>query len=66
MLEEQGFGIFTKVDDVDAMAKVIEEAAKNPARCDDMGRKGRAFIEEYLTKDKNTKKYVDVIKSVYK
>lgn len=66
MLEEQGFGIFTKADDVDAMVKVIEEAAKNPARCDDMGRKGRVFIEEYLTKDKNTKKYVDVIKSVCK
>lgn len=66
MLEERGFGIFTKVDDVDAMVKVIEEAAKNPTRCDEMGRKGRAFIEEYLTKDKNTKKYVDVIKSVCK
>uniref|UniRef100_UPI003FED6958 glycosyltransferase family 4 protein n=1 Tax=Alistipes shahii TaxID=328814 RepID=UPI003FED6958 len=65
-LEENGFGIFTKADDVDAMVAAIVEASKHPERCDEMGRKGRAYIEEYLTKDKNTKKYVDVIKSVCK
>lgn len=65
-IEKNDFGIFTKADDVDGMVKAILEASKNPKRCDEMGRKGRAFIEEYLTKDKNTRKYVDVIKEVVK
>lgn len=65
-LEENDFGIFTKADDVGAMVKVILELSEQPERCDEMGRKGRAYIEEYLTKDKNTKKYVEVIKSVCK
>lgn len=63
-LEQNGLGIFTPADDADAMVKAILEAAANPERCDEMGRKGRAFILENLTKDKNTRKYVDVIRSV--
>lgn len=63
-IEKNGFGIFTKADDVDGMVNAILEASKNPKCCDEMGRKGREFIEAYLTKDKNTKKYVEVIRSV--
>lgn len=65
-LEENDFGIFTKANDVDAMMKVILELSEHPERCNEMGRKGRAYIEEFLTKDKNTQKYVEVIKSVCK
>lgn len=64
-LEENDLGIFTKADDVDAMVTAILKASKHRIRCDEMGRKGRAYIESYLTKSKNTKKYVEVIKSVY-
>ena len=46
------------------MSSAIVSASLNPAHCDEMGRKGRAYIEKFLTKDKNTKKYVDVIKSI--
>lgn len=60
------FGIFTKADDVDGMVNSILEASKNPDRCNEMGKNGRAFIEAFLTKDKNTRKYVDVIKEVFK
>lgn len=66
MLEENDLGIFTKADDVDAMVAAVLEASEHPERCSLMGKKGRAYIEKYLTKDKNTKKYVDVIKSVCK
>lgn len=64
MLEAEGFGIFTSAGDVDAMVSAIVSASMNPARYEEMGRKGRAYIEKYLTKDKNVKKYVDVIKSI--
>lgn len=65
-IEKNDLGLFTKADDVDGMVTAILEASKNPDRCDEMGRKGRAFIEEYLTKEKNTRKYVEVIKEVVK
>lgn len=66
MLEENGFGIFTKAEDVEAMVSAILLASQNPSFCDEMGRKGRTFIETYLTKDRNVQKYVEVIKSVCK
>ncbi len=64
LLETEGFGIYTPADDVESMSSAIVSASLNPAHCDEMGRKGRAYIEKFLTKDKNTKKYVDVIKSI--
>lgn len=66
MLEKEGFGVFTKSGDVNAMVAAIEEASVHPELCDEMGQKGRCFIEKYLTKEKNTKKYVEIIKSVCK
>lgn len=64
LLEDNNCGFFTPAGDVDAMVSVIEEATKNPTRCDEMGIKGRQFILSNLTKEKNTKKYVDVIKEI--
>ncbi len=66
IIEKNGFGIFTKADDVNGMVNAILELSNNPKLCDEMGVKGRAFIEENLTKDKNIRKYVEVIKEVVK
>lgn len=64
LLENNDCGIYTKADDVDGMVNAILEASKNPARCDEMGKNGRQFIMDNLTKDKNTQKYVDIIKEL--
>lgn len=64
VLEQNDCGIYTKADDVEGMVNAILEASKHPEHCDEMGRKGRQFILDNLTKEKNTIKYVDVIKEV--
>ena len=66
LIEENGFGIFTKADDVDGMVNAILEASLHPERCDEMGHKGRRFILKNLTREVGTQKYIDVIKSVVK
>lgn len=64
LLEDNNCGIFTKAGNVDALVNAIVEASKVPELCDEMGRNGRQFIMDHLTKEVGTRKYVDVIKSV--
>ena len=66
LLEANNCGIFTKAGDAEGMAKAIVEACKHRERCDEMGRNGREFVLNNLTKEVGTQKYVDVIKSVVK
>ena len=46
--------------------EAIKRLASNPERCAEMGKNARRFVEENLTKEVGTKKYVDVIKSFEK
>ena len=57
-------GVFTKAGDVDGFVRAIDSLASNPARCEMMGRNGRQFILDNLTKEVGTRKYVEVINSV--
>lgn len=66
LLEVNNCGIFTKAGDVEGMANAIVEACKHKECCDEMGRNGRVFVLNNLTKEVGTQKYVDVIKSVVK
>ena len=66
ILENNHCGIFTKADDLDGFVKAIEDLSKNPEQCVEMGKKGRQFILENLTREVGTQKYIDVIKSVVK
>lgn len=59
-------GVFTKAGDLEGFVAAIEELSKHPERCAEMGRNGRQFILENLTREVGTQKYVDVIKSVMK
>ena len=59
-------GVFTKAGDLDGFVTAIEELSQHPERCAEMGRNGRQFILENLTRDVGTRKYVEVIKSVVK
>ena len=60
----QPCGVFTKAGDLEGFVAAIEELSQQPERCAEMGRNGRQFILENLTREVGTKRYVEVIKSV--
>ena len=57
-------GVFTKAGDLEGFVKVIEELSQQPERCAEMGRNGRQFILESLTREVGTRRYVEVIRQV--
>ncbi len=57
-------GVFTKAGDLEGFVAAIEELSQHPERCAEMGRNGRQFILENLTREVGTRKYVEVIKGV--
>lgn len=60
----QPCGVFTKAGDLEGFVTAIEELSQQPERCVEMGRNGRQFILENLTREVGTRRYVEVIKSV--
>ena len=42
----------------------IEELSQQPERCAEMGRNGRQFILDNLTREVGTRRYVEVIRQV--
>ena len=66
IIEKNHCGIFTKAGDKEAFIDGILQLYDNRSLCKDLGRNGRKFIMENLTKEIGTKKYVDVIKSIDK
>ena len=59
-------GVFTKAGDLEGFVSTIENLSQHPEQCAEMGRNGRQFILDNLTRDVGTQKYVNVIKSVLK
>ena len=57
-------GVFTKAGDLEGFVAAIEELSQHPERCAEMGRNGRNFILENLTREVGTRRYVEVIKAV--
>ncbi len=57
-------GVFTKAGDLEGFVAAIEELSQHPKRCAEMGRNGRQFILENLTREVGTRRYVEVIKSM--
>ncbi len=66
IVENNNCGIFTKADDLDGFVSAIVELSEHQERCEEMGKKGRQFILDNLTREVGTQKYIDVIKSVVK
>ena len=60
----QPCGVFTKAGDLEGFVAAIEELSQQPERCAEMGKNGRQFILDNLTREVGTQKYVNVIKSV--
>ncbi len=66
IIEKHHCGIFTKAGDKTAFKDAIMQLYNDQALCKEMGRNGRKFVMEHLTREVGTQKYVDVIKSVVK
>ena len=66
ILEKNSCGVFTHAGNIDEFVWAIRGFADEPKKCIEMGVNARCFIEENLTKEVGTKKYVDVIKSINK
>lgn len=65
IIEKNNCGIFTKAGDKVAFTDAILKLYKDRELCKEYGRNGREFIMKNLTREIGTKKYVEVIKSVY-
>lgn len=66
ILENNGSGLFSHAGNVQEFVEAIHLLAVNSDLCVEMGKNARRFIEDNLTKEVGTKKYVDVIKSFEK
>ena len=66
IVEDNNCGIFTKAGDKVAFTDAILKLYNDRDLCKEMGKNGRQFVMDNLTKDVGTKKYVDVIKSFEK
>lgn len=66
ILENNDCGLFSHAGNVQEFVEAIKLLENNTDRCVSMGKNARRFIEDNLTKEVGTKKYVDVIKSFEK
>lgn len=64
IVENNQCGVFTKAGDLDGFTNMIVELSEHPERCAEMGKNGRQFILDNLTREVGTQKYVNVIRSV--
>ncbi len=66
IVENNQCGVFTKAGDLEGFVNAIVKLSEHPEHCAEMGKKGRQFILDNLTREVGTQKYVNVIKSVVK
>ena len=66
IIEKKNCGIFTKAGDKVAFTDAILKLYNNRTLCEEMGKNGRKFVTDNLTKAVGAQKYVNVIKSFEK
>jgi len=64
IVENNNCGVFTKAGDKVAFTDAILKLYDDRNKCQEMGRNGRKFVMENLTREMGTGKYVDVIKGM--
>ncbi len=64
VLENAECGCSCKPDDVDALKKEILKLYDNKDLCEEIGKKGRKYILDNLTRKVGTDRYVDIMESV--
>ena len=62
IIEDNHCGLFTKAGDKAAFTDAILKLYNNRELCKEMGKNGRKFVMDNLTKEVGTRKYVEVIK----
>ncbi len=65
ILNDNNCGIFTKAGDKEAFKNAILELYHNKEKAVQLGKNGRQFIMDNLTREIGTSKYVKVVKEVY-
>lgn len=65
IIEDHHCGIFTMAGDEDAFVDAIKILYNDRALCRELGSNGRRFVMKNLTKDIGTRKYVELIESIY-
>jgi glycosyltransferase involved in cell wall biosynthesis len=63
IVDKHHCGIFTKAGDKQAFKDAILRLYQEQGLCEELGKNGRRFIMENLTKAVGTQKYVDAIKA---
>lgn len=66
IIEKNNCGIFTKAGDKVAFTDAILKLCGDRELCREMGKNGRKFVMENLTKEAGTQKYVEVLRSFAK
>jgi glycosyltransferase involved in cell wall biosynthesis len=66
IIEDNKCGIFTVAGDKNNFVKAIHYLYNNRENCKKLGKNGREFILEKLTRKLGTKKYIDIIKNTNK
>lgn len=64
IVENNNCGIFTKAGDKVAFTDAILKLYNNREMCREMGKNGRQFVMDNLTKAVGTQKYIDVIRTL--
>jgi glycosyltransferase involved in cell wall biosynthesis len=66
IIQNNTCGIFSKAGDIEAFKCSILKLYNDRDLCHILGRNGRQFIMNNLTKEVGTKKYIDIVNSVLK
>lgn len=66
ILTNNKLGVFTKAGDLNAFVEAIMSMASDPAKCAEMGARGRQFIIDNLTKNAGTTRYAEILRTVCK
>lgn len=63
IIEKNNCGVFTKAGDKEAFKEALLQLYYNRDLCKRLGKNGRRFVMENLTKDVGTQKYVEILNS---
>jgi glycosyltransferase involved in cell wall biosynthesis len=65
IIENNKVGLFTKAGDLNVFTEALLKLYNNKKECMEMGKRGRSFILNNLTREVGTCKYVEVIKRIF-
>jgi len=64
IVEESGGGVFCPPEDPDALRRTLLSLYAQPDRVEEMGRRGRAFVEESFDRDRLADLYAELLEQV--